>query len=307
MLCFIQPLIISTSSKCHKPVVCVKPRSTFLAKSLPCPVKHFKVRDEEHHETGNYQHVTTPSMKDNTSMTSRVIAGAMIAGLVISALLPFAGVIKNAFSDNGESLVIDKLSHVPAFTVTDSSGRPYLSETEDGRFRRGYFFVQPADAEKYLEQVRSNTDDAKVLAIGMDEALKFLESGGTPARSVPERFELFPDDHEFEIAQKYSNGQFRKTFGQTGIPVFYIDGLAFRDDKTGGTVIPLFFEKERLDEAFSRLKKSDPQSSISEDDLQIVDFLQTVKELRAGSDVRFTRVMYIPLSDSLKTLQKMKN
>lgn len=256
-------------------------------------------------DEGNSGCKTIPKMQSNTSLTTRILAGVLVAGLVLSTLLPFAGSFKNAFTDSGEILVNDKLSHVPAFTVTDSTGRPYLSESNDGRARLGYFFVQPSDAENYLKRVKNDNADAKILAIGMDEALKFLQVYSSSAKSVPERFELFPDSHEYELAQEFSQGRFRKMFGESGVPVFYMDGLAFRDDKSGNTTVPLFFEKERLDEAFENLKKNDPTSSLDQKDLQIADFLQTIKELRAGGNSQFTRVVYIPLSDSLKMLQEM--
>lgn len=259
------------------------------------------------------------------NLGTRIFAGILIAGLVISFLVPVGNAVKNAFTDTSDVLITKKLSRVPVFTVTDSTGRPYLSETEDGKLRRGFFFVQPSDAEAFLKQVRLssptsspniatenqevfNIEGAKVLAVSMNEVMKFLDSSITtsgPVKSIPERFELFPDAHELDIAQNLSDGKFKKIHGSEGVPVFYIEGLAFKDDTTGGNVIPVFFEKEKLDESLENLRKSDPNVAINDDDLQIMDFMQTVREIRAGADSRFSRIIFIPLTDALNTLSKM--
>lgn len=304
MQCFIHPLTVIGSVGHRGQGTSANPKSFFLPNLNRRPVKQCTRSKRFTCDDGDSGFKTITKMQSNTGLTTRIFAGVLVAGLVLSTILPFSGAFKNAFTDSGDILVNDKLSHVPAFTVTDSTGRPYLSESNDGMSRLGYFFVQPADAENFLERVKNDNADAKVLAISMEEAYKFLK-GYSSAKSVPERFELFPDSHEYELAQEFSQGRFRKMFGESGVPVFYMDGLALRDEKSGGSVVPLFFEKEKLDEAFENLKKNDPTSSLDKNDLQIVDFLQTVKELRTGGNSQFSRIVYIPLSDSLKRLQEM--
>lgn len=197
-----------------------------------------------------------------------------------------------------------QLSKVPVFTVTDMSGRPYLSETEDGRLRRGYFFVKPADAQLFLERVSSDSADAKVLTISLNEAYKFLGSKSASAKSIPERFELFPDDHQLAIAQEVTGGAFEQVFGKNGVPIFYIDGLGIKEgmDDNDKTIYPLFFEKEKLDETINNLKKSNPNASIDLKDVQVIDLEQTIKEIRTGANPKLNNVIFVPLSDALRAL-----
>lgn len=246
-------------------------------------------------------------MKTEPSSTPLItrIGGVLIAvGLVVATFLPLAGVFKNATSDNGDAVVDNQLSKVPIFTVTDSTGRPFLAETDDHRLRLGYFFIQPSDAQRYLERVKADNADAKVLTIGLNEAYKFLSTRATPAKSVPERFDLFPDEHEVEIAQEVTDGAFQKAFGPSGVPIFYVDGLGIKDSTQEATVFPLFFEKEKLDETIETLKKQDPKATVDLKDMQVIDLKQTIKEIRAGGNPKLNRVVFVPLTESLKAMKE---
>ncbi|PXF43576.1 hypothetical protein BWQ96_06688 [Gracilariopsis chorda] len=237
----------------------------------------------------------------STSPAVKLIGALLIGGILFSTVQPLVTAVGG--NKSVDTLLDAKLRKIPVFTVTDSTGRPFLSETDDGRLRRGYFFVQPADAEKYLEQVKEQNEDAKVLAIGLNEAIKFLDTRIGSAKSVPEKFEIFPDDHEAALAKDITNGDFQKSFGENGVPIFYIDGLAVKDSKDDPPVYPLFFEKETLDETIKDLKKKDPSAALDLKDLRIIDLKQTIKEIRAGSNPKLSRVVFVPLNDSLNRLR----
>lgn len=243
------------------------------------------------------------SDKSTTSPALRIASALLVVGVVAASFLPALDALQKPNSNSAQTLIEAQLSKVPVFTVTDKTGRPFLSETEDHRLRKGYFFVQPADAEKYLEKVQMENTDAKVLAIGLDEAVKFLGTKPTPAKSIPESFELFPDDHEAELANLLTEGAFQKQFGKRGVPIFYIDGLAVKDEKQDTSVYPLFFEKEKLDEMVQSVKKKDPKTSLDVKDLQIIDLQQTIKEIQSGGSEQLNRIVFVPLSESISKLK----
>ncbi|CAN8076283.1 unnamed protein product [Agarophyton chilense] len=275
------------------------------------PVKHngLKIRPRRacsisvplHFETTHKSSVRlcpSAKKKSSTGPVVKIVGFLLIGGLLFSAAQPLIRAGKTS-----DALLDAKLGKIPVFTVTDSTGRPFLSEADDGRLRRGFFFIQPADAEKYLEKVLEQSEDAKVLAIGLNEAIKFLDTPARPAKSVPETFELFPDDHEAALADELTQGAFQRSFGENGVPVFYLDGLAIKDDLQGAPVYPLFFAKEKLDETLNELKKKDPSAVLDISDLQIVDLKQTIKEIRSNSNSKLSRVIFIPLDDSMKRLR----
>ena len=48
----------------------------------------------------------------------------------------------------------ERLSPIPAFAVTDEKGSPFVAEKGDGAAARGYFFLDPYDAEKYKARIQ---------------------------------------------------------------------------------------------------------------------------------------------------------
>lgn len=235
----------------------------------------------------------------------RVFTGLLIAGVVLTGFLPLSGALKNATVGEDEGAVSAQLSKVPLFTVTDETGRPFLAETKDRKVRLGYFFVQPKDANEYLNRVEADAGKARVLTVGLDEAVKYLDTKRTAVKAIPERFEIFPDSHEVDVARDVTGGVFSKTFGENGVPLFFIDGLALQSSAgDGGPVYPLFFEKETLDETLASLQKNDPKTTITSADIQVIDLRQTIREIRAGGNPRLNRVVFVPLTESLQAMRK---
>lgn len=230
--------------------------------------------------------------KAETSPVIRVVAGLMAVGLLATSILPLSGGFADAFKDTGGVLVDQKLHRVPVFTVSDDEGRPFLVEAEDHLSRKGYFFMDPEDAQKYLARVKEEgAASAKVLPVGMDEALKFtMKRGRSSAKAVPEVFALFPSERELKIATDVTGGQFANIFGQDAVPIYYADGLAFASPVAGGdsgvaggsvgAVYPLFFEKSKLDETLSGLREKDPVAAKAIGDIQVLSLQQTVKVRR---------------------------
>ena len=48
----------------------------------------------------------------------------------------------------------ERLQPVPTFAVTDEKGAPFVAERSDGAGSKGYFFLDPNDAEKYKARIQ---------------------------------------------------------------------------------------------------------------------------------------------------------
>lgn len=233
------------------------------------------------------RYIGMSSSGSGTSPLIRIAAGIMATGLIISSLLPFTGGFKNAFSDNGSALVDAKLHKVPVFTVSDEEGRPFMVETDDHLSRKGYFFVSPDDAEEYLARVKDGTEDAKVLPVGLDEALKFtLKRRNGGSKSVPETFTLFPSERELDVAETTTNGEFGKIFPGNSVPIYYADGLAFSVGSSGGAsseatanVYPLFFSKSSLEKTLATLREKDPAAEKAIGEIEVLSLGKRVPTL----------------------------
>jgi hypothetical protein len=242
---------------------------------------------------------------EGPSPALRAIAAFLAVGLVVTSFGPLLGALRSGSSEGGEALVDAKLHKVPVFTVTDTTGRPFLVESEDHMSRRGYFFVDPKDAEAYLQRVRDDTVDAKLLPVGLDEALKYILRSKRGLKDVPEQFTLFPSERELNIAKDVTDDNFVSVFGENAVPLFYVDGLALAGSgERAAAVYPVFFEKETLDRTLATLREKDASATSNLGDIQVIDLLQTVKELKSGNNPRLSSVVFLPLEDALKTLRE---
>lgn len=253
--------------------------------------------------------------KAGTPSITRVVAGLLIAGLIATSGIPIFSAISNLATGSaptGSALtkadVSEKLRRVPLFAVTDETGRPYMSESADARSRVGYFFVSPSDADKFLDAVRQSTVQgegglARVRVVSLEDAIPYVlqRPRGGGKNGVPERFELVSDKVEAELADVMTDGKFQKTF-KKGVPLFYVDSLGLEGKDSEGPVIPLFFEKEKLDSFLKQAR--DSGNPIQDEQVQIIDLLQTVRELREGANSGLKRVILFPMDSALQSLNE---
>lgn len=249
--------------------------------------------------------VMKSSESGDTKIFLRIVSGAMVVGLIASSFFPLSSILRTSGTSSGDALVDSKLHKVPVFTVTDKEGRPFLLESDDHLSRSGYFFIDPHDAEGYLERVKRDTEDAKLLPVGLDEALNYVLKKSGNAKQIPERFTLFPSERELSIAREVTDNLFDETYGENAVPLFYVDGLAFADSSGDVTkaVYPVYFEKETLDKTLSAIRKSNPDGAKDLSEVQVLDLLQTVKEISEGNNPRLERLIFLPLEESMKALQ----
>ncbi len=252
-----------------------------------------------------------------TALGLRLVAGVLALGLVGTALAPIVSGIRTVRNNEpvptvsttlNSTTVGQKLRRVPVFAVTDETGRPYMSETEDHKSRTGYFFVDPSDAELFLSRVRETVEEgekelARVRTVTLEEAIPFIgRKRSNGFKGVPERFQLVPDEKQTKIANDITGGKFEKTF-KDGVPLFYVENLALRGKEESEVFIPVFFEKQTLDEY---MKKAKDAGGISETPIQVIDLLQTIRELRAGQNERLRQVELYPLEKAISYMAKSK-
>lgn len=254
-----------------------------------------------------------------TGLGLRLVAAALVAGIIATALSPLATGFQSIRNDDpvaavsstttmSSTSVGEKLRRVPVFAVTDETGRPYLSESNDKKFRTGYFFMDPSDAELFLNKVRETTTDeesklARVRTLTLEDAIPFVgRKRPSGIKGVPEKFQLVPDEKQTKIANDITNGKFQLTFAD-GVPLFYVENLALRAKEQTEAFIPVFFEKQTLDEY---LKKAREAGGVPETPIQVIDLLQTIRELKAGRNERLKQVQLYPLENAISYTAREK-
>lgn len=258
--------------------------------------------------------------KSSTGLGVRVVAGVLAAGLVVTAINPVIQGVRNLNEDPvatstsdiasdkapASTTLVSKLQRVPLFTVTDNEDRPYLAESDDKRSRTGYFFCNPDDAELYLSRVEEKAEiaaGARVRIISLADAMQFL---GKPLRGkdkVPEKFQLVRDEDEARLANEMTNGQFDKTF-KNGVPLFFVNNLALQNENEE-QMFPVFFERSKLELFMKKAKESG--SKVADEGIEVIDLLQTVKEIRAGANERLKKVEFFSLDRAVEYTQNSIN
>lgn len=254
--------------------------------------------------------------KSSTTLVQRIVAGALVAGLVGTSLAPVILGLRQlggggASSGGGaisRSVVSEKLRRVPLFAVTDETGRPFMSEAGDKRTRVGYFFISPSDAERFLGVVKETAGDEATLAririVSLEDAVPFIgrRATGGGKNGVPERFEIVADEGEAGIASTMTDGKFEKSY-RKGVPLFFVDTLALQGKEGDEPVIPLFFEKEKLDSFLEKARQNG--SAIEDGQIQVIDLMQTVRELREGANSQLKQVVLFPMGSAMDYEEKV--
>ena len=156
-----------------------------------------------------------------------------------------------------------KLSQVPVFAVTNSSGQPYLANNSKGE-QVGLIFFSHEDALNLLRAMQKarQVSDARIYIMGLDKAYKMVLSNaassgikGHQGQELKMIFRFYPNQKQIKYANSIINGiNFSEKI--KGIPIFIADGLSIR--KGNEDIIPIFLTKEDLDETWSKMSSNNP-------------------------------------------------
>ena len=189
-------------------------------------------------------------------------SAAHLADLTSALLRPQATHAAAKFSKKSLS---DKLSQVPVFAVTNASGQPYLAKMDGSGSQIGLIFFSHLDALNMLKDMQKNpgASDARVYIMGLDKAYEMVKAKPTPSgirgstgEELTMVFRFFPDSKQVKAAEGLQR-KLRIRQQVEGVPVFVAKGLTLR--KGNDNVVPLFFTKEDLDAAWTKLRSSNKE------------------------------------------------
>lgn len=237
-------------------------------------------------------------------------AGALAIGSVLAAGA-------EAIALTSEQIV-QQLSNVPVFTITDESGSPLVSEMSenDDVPPVTQVFISQEDAQAFIEGIRSNAPDlansvqvtpvslARIYEVALmgqnqDTRLEFI--------FVPEREQV---QSAVRIEQEDVTDEGVNEF--SGVPLFTArSGIGTEDigyltiQRGDQEVIPVFFAQEDLSSLLDEIETSQPElaGTLSPHVIRLEDLIYT---LETTDDEQLSQIRLIPSSETLRFLQQQQ-
>ncbi len=254
-------------------------------------------------------------------MKSLIRWGAM-AGLVAGTLLGAIAAPTPAFALS-EDEIMQKLSSIPVFAITDAEGSPLIASIanpeRDGQMTEvAGVFMNPQDANRFVERLTQEqpemAGEVQVTVISLAEIYQLeqrnreqntpIEFSYVPTRQDLESAVSVLLDHGREDELLQQNGE----YVYPGVPLFMATAGPEQGNLTvefnGEVVIPLFFDRGDLDNVIARFEQQQPDfaSTVETDVVQLEGVLET---LRNEENDMMGQLMFIPDSESLEFVRNM--
>jgi nickel transport protein len=204
--------------------------------------------------------------------------------------------------------VLQKLSPVPVFTITDAQGAPLVAslskEGEDINASLAGVFIHKRDADAFVDRLRTQNPDlassVKVVPVSLGEVYQMSESIRDNGENL--QFTFVPGQQQVDSAMTLTE-EFN------GTPLF----LAKGQDEDGyltiqrgdQQVIPMFFNKEDLQGMLDRFQNQQPEIAGSVE-IEVVNLEGVIEALRTDDDPFLTKIVLIPPRDSVEFIRQLQ-
>jgi nickel transport protein len=255
------------------------------------------------------------------SMKSLIRWGAVL-GLMGGTLLGAIAPTHPALALSEEE-ILQKLSSVPVFAITDAEGSPLIASISnperDGEMTEvAGVFMNPEDANRFVERLTQEqpemAGEVQVTVISLAEIYQLEQSNRD--QNTPIEFSYVPtrQDIESAVSVLLDSGREDELLQQNGeyiypgVPLFMAtagpDQGYMTVEFNGEVVIPLFFDRGDLDNVIARFQEQQPDfaSTVETDVVQLEGVLET---LRTEENEMVGQLMFVPDSDSLEFVGNM--
>lgn len=211
--------------------------------------------------------------------------------------------------------VLQKLSPVPVFTITDAQGAPLVAsvsqEGEDINASLAGVFINKSDADAFVDRLRTQNPDlassVKVVPVSLGEVYQMSESIRDNGENL--QFTFVPGQQQVESAMTLLEQSGTETEQFNGTPLF----LAKGENEDGyltiqrgeQQVIPMFFNKEDLQGMLERFESQQPEIAGSVE-IEVVNLEGVIEALRTDDDPFLTKIVLIPPRDSVEFIRQLQ-
>ncbi|NJO41750.1 MAG: hypothetical protein HC769_06810 [Cyanobacteria bacterium CRU_2_1] len=234
-----------------------------------------------------------------------------------SAALALAGGIflGSLFADQSRAFalsdeqVIEQLRTVPVFTVMSGEGNILLVTPEGEETPVATVFMSHQSAEAFLASLRETDPEtagnAQLLILSLADIYQLaLENQENPLRIA-----IIPVQEEVEAARTVlqENGENPEEF--QGVPLFYPagteDGVLLTQRQGDEEIIPMFFEREQLDQWLSQIQQTQPDI-VANVRVRVGTLERLIQNLQASEDQELTRIYLVPSEESAEFIRSLQ-
>lgn len=230
---------------------------------------------------------------------STMLSVLMAGGLQVLALTP--------------EQIIQKLRPIPVFTIADSKGAPLVASPPSGE-KGGPVagvFMSLKDANAFLENLKvknpSLAKEVKVVPVSLAEVYQLNKASKGKPNELD--FAYVPTKQQVDSAMAVlkKNGQEVKQYN--GTPLFVARAgkeKGFLTIQQGETaVIPMFFNKEELQNLLDRFTQQQPNLAATVD-IQVFPLEGVVDAMQKQNDPQLDKIVLIPSRESIEFVRSLQ-
>lgn len=242
------------------------------------------------------------TMKALRSWSIRV---GLVGGTMLSVLL---GMTPDSLAIP-QSQIIQKLQQVPVFTVANENGAPLVASGDDESRVAGVFISQQ-DAQEFVTRLKKENPElgqqVQVVALTLGRVYQLNQQAQSQPNGLD--FAFVPMEEEVQAALTLLRQRGQQVDNFSGVPLFIARGGENQGylmvERDGQQIIPMFFEKQQLQQMVEQFKESKPElaQSVRIDVVTLQSMLQTLEE---KDDAQLNKVVLVPSRESLQFLQSV--
>lgn len=212
--------------------------------------------------------------------------------------------------------VVQKLTSIPVFTVTDPQGAPLVASVPNGQNNQtssvAGVFISRQDAQAFVDRLKKEKPEigkaVQVVPVSLGEVYKLNKDSRNKPGGLD--FTFIPVQQQVQLAQALmaQSGQQQQPF--QGTPLFVARGGPDQGyltvQENGKQIIPFFFDKDQLQVMVDRFKQQQPQlaSSIK---IQAVPLEGVIQTLQTKNDAQLNSIVLVPSKESIEFLRTLQS
>ncbi|AFZ44526.1 Tic22 family protein [Halothece sp. PCC 7418] len=208
-----------------------------------------------------------------------------------------------------QAQIIQKLQQVPVFTVANENGSPLVASGENNSRVAGVFISQQ-DAQEFIGRLKKENPElgqqVQVVALSLGRVYELDQQNESKPDGLD--FAFVPMEEEVESAMSLLQSQGQQVENFAGVPLFIARGGENEGylmvEREGQQMIPMFFEKDQLQQMVEKFKESQPEQAQSVQ-IDVVTLQSMIQTLEEKNDEQLKQVVLVPSQESLQFLQSV--